>query len=67
MRYIIRFTYKDKEVKECSIDEQHIETFFSDLSRGQMHSSLDTGEGFWTPLDQIKYIEAIPTKEGDAC
>lgn len=63
MKYRIKFKYKDDEVKELAIREKNLESFFSELSNGQMYKSPETDAGFWTSFDQVKYIEAIPIEE----
>lgn len=57
--YQVQMYYKDKEQLNIDIPKESINNFFNDLNHSQAFIHPVTKVGFWTNLQEIRYIRVI--------
>ena len=56
MKYQVTLFYKDQKSLNLMIKKSEIARFFEDLTSSQVYRNPDSESGFWTNLNDIRYI-----------
>lgn len=55
-QYEVNLTYKDEKSLKVMIKQEEISKFFQNLTAGEVYRHPDTKIGFWTNLNDVRYI-----------
>lgn len=63
MKYDVKLVYNDKESVMIQIRDNEMESFFRNLSAGEIYKEPTTKVGFWTNLSNIRYITVVEKED----
>jgi len=63
--YQVQLYYKDKEQLNIDVLKTEITQFFNDLNNSQAYIHPITKVGFWTNIQDIRYIKVVEKEKKD--